>query len=150
MKSQFLQQLEFDYWAIQKLINSMLLIDALPDKPSNLISHVFAATNIWYNRLNAAVSPYAVWERFEPKDWQAQLDLNYGLLKSYLQEIEEADFGKIVEYKTSAGIQYVSRVGDILSHLFWHSAYHQGQIVMLLKPYVDPLPDLNFISFARE
>lgn len=122
----------------------------LPAKPVELLSHVLAATNIWYCRLKGESSDFAVWEQFSPADWQSRLDDNYAGLKDYLNTLEEQDFDRLITYKTSSGIEFTTSVKDILSHVFWHTGYHHGQIVMLLKPVLQPLPDLNFITFVRK
>ncbi|RZK71393.1 MAG: hypothetical protein EOO92_20500 [Pedobacter sp.] len=149
MKAHFLKQLQFDYWANSQLISSMQEIQDLPERPAAVFSHIMAATHIWYSRLTDQVSPYAVWESFDQSNWQDQLQLNYDLIKAYLERNSEGNFNQIVTYKTSTGVSYNTSAIDILSHVFWHSGYHQGQIVMQLKPYVQLLPDLNYINFVR-
>ncbi|MDF1506258.1 DinB family protein, partial [Roseisolibacter sp. H3M3-2] len=40
---------------------------------------------------------------------------------------------RVVEYRTTAGDARRSTVGQILSHVALHGAYHRGQVAMLVR-----------------
>jgi uncharacterized damage-inducible protein DinB len=59
------------------------------------------------------------------------------------------DLAREVPYVNSAGAAFVSRVDDILLHVVLHSAYHRGQVSLLMRRSGGTPKPTDYIAFAR-
>lgn len=150
MKDYFLNLLEFDYWTNARLLSAMQNATEVPQRAQDIFNHLIAASRIWGNRMVGAMQDVEVWAHFDKENWQQELDYNRKLLTDFLHGIEEEDLSRIVHYYTTKGVSYETSITDMLTHVFIHSGYHQGQIVTLIKPYISAVPDLNYITYIRE
>jgi uncharacterized damage-inducible protein DinB len=150
MKDYFLNLLEFDYWTNARLLSAMQNATEVPQRAQDIFNHLIAASRIWGNRMVGAMQDVEVWAHFDKENWQQELDYNRKLLTDFLHGIEEEDLSRIVHYYTTKGVSYETSITDMLTHVFIHSGYHQGQIVTLIKPYISAAPDLNYITYIRE
>ena len=79
-------------------------------------------------------------------DWRAiHADWN-----TFLATLTDDGLTRAFEYSGLFGGQFRSRVGDVLPHLFTHSAYHRGQIALLVKQAGGTPALTDFIYLNRE
>ena len=69
--------------------------------------------------------------------------------KNYLENINEEEFSKVVEYKNIKGDSFKNTLSDIIAHVFNHSSYHRGQIAQQVKKSNGKPAITDFIAFAR-
>jgi uncharacterized damage-inducible protein DinB len=67
----------------------------------------------------------------------------------YLASICDSDLSKQVSYTSSEGVQYVSGVEDILTHIFNHSTYHRGQLARIVTECGGQRANTDYIAFTR-
>ena len=129
------QQLErlftYDEWANREVLANLAQAEraAAPDaRALRLLNHVVGAELLWLARLERRKPPIAVWPELSlsqcaehvkqlPRQWQ-----------DYFADIEPADLATKIEYVNSKGEKHASTIGDVLTHVALHSAYHRGQI----------------------
>lgn len=150
MKDYFFNLLAFDYWTNVRLIQAMQTTTDIPQRAKDLFNHLLATTRVWKSRMVGEMQNVEVWQEFKEEDWPQLLDQNYHLMKSFLEGLEEADLYRKVRYYNTKGISYETVISAIFTHLIVHSAYHQGQIVSLVKPFLISPPDLMYITYTRE
>ena len=112
-------------------------------------AHVLGAESVWLARLEARTSPVAVWPALRPAEVESlrvELAAGYG---SYLAPLDATSLMKVVDYTTSTGQPFASRVDDILMHVALHGQYHRGKINTLLRMQDQQPAPVDFISFAR-
>lgn len=113
-----------------------------------LYAHIVAAETIWLARLtgNAVMpaSPFPEWNLAEARARSEEVLPKY---ERFL--VEETDFRRIVEYKTSAGTPYATAAADILTHVFLHGSYHRGQINARLRGAGFEPTNVDYITFVR-
>ena len=71
-------------------------------------------------------------------------------MTAYISSLQESDLEKNIEYTNIKGEAFKTRLKDIITHLLFHSAYHRGQVIILMKPVVNELPATDYIKFARD
>ncbi|MGH7670969.1 MAG: DinB family protein, partial [Gemmatimonadaceae bacterium] len=54
-----------------------------------------------------------------------------------------------VAYRNSAGKEFSSAVGEMLTQVATHGCYHRGQIAALVRAAGDEPQSTDFIAFAR-
>ena len=68
----------------------------------------------------------------------------------FLDEPEGADLDGGVAYRNSQGEAWTSTVGDILTHVVSHSAYHRGQVASELRAAGFAPAYTDFIHAVRQ
>lgn len=116
------------------------------------LGHIVAGRQVWLFRLGRYPQPPA--EFFPTKltlpDLRRQLAEIEEVWSSYLEQLSDADLGKVLEYQSMDGGRFRSTVEDILAQLFGHSSYHRGQIATLVRTAGGQPAITDFIYRSRE
>ena len=117
-----------------------------------LMAHLVMARRLWLTRMTTG-EPYtgpAVPDGTDltrvAADWAGVL----ADWKRFLAGLTDADLGRAFDYCGLFGGRFRSRVGDVLPHLFAHSAYHRGQIALLVRQAGGEPALTDFIYSNRE
>ncbi len=149
MKSYLERLYHYNQWANEGLFKHLMALDSVPEGVQMRLSHIVAAEEIWYNR----IQPLG-FEHFGVFDIQAMDVLRPRLIASaqrWIGLIERTeDFNKVIDYENQSGKAFQSGLGDIMIHVANHGTYHRGQIATLLRQQeFEPLAT-DFILFSRE
>jgi len=125
------------------------------DKYARAVStfgHIQWARRLWLSRISRCdpppdVMPSKEWPISRLGEESRTLD---GLWTKYLAGLKDSDLGRKVEYRTTEGKDQSGTLIDILTHVFNHSAYHRGQIAMLVRQCGGDPAATDFIFFCRE
>jgi uncharacterized damage-inducible protein DinB len=150
MKNHFQRMFQCDYWAMCRLEAAMDGLQEIPERALSLYAHLLATQYVWQCRIMSIPYTMNAWPQIPQAAWPATLQQNQELIMSFLENLKDEDFDKVIYYTNSIGVPYSSSIEDILTHVITHSNYHMGQINILLKPVLQPLPDLSYITFRRE
>jgi len=148
MKEHFQKLFAYDAWANEKIVSSIGQLATPDERCLHLLSHIFAAQEIWLGRISGKLSPLAP---FTDRNLSESIEAfrNFSKeWKDYLDASSETELTRIVSYKNTKGEQYKTAVNDILTHVINHSTYHRGQIVAALKGKIEKLPVTDFIVFV--
>lgn len=115
-----------------------------------LLGHIVAARRMWLFRFgvlkeNAELFP----QQTSLKDLPAQLSEMETLWSEHLQQINDAELGRVFEYQSYEGARFRNTVEEILTQLFGHSWYHRGQIAMLLRSLGAEPAVTDYVFWAR-
>jgi uncharacterized damage-inducible protein DinB len=146
MKDYLKQLFEHEYWANLKVLEAIVLAKDCPKKAIELFSHTIAAQRIWLDRIKGNASEVKVWEVFETEIMLELLEINFA---DIIKTIDSQDINQLISYKNSKGVHYTRTISQILTHLPLHSMYHRGQVVLLLKSYVEVLPSTDYIFYVN-
>ena len=163
MERQALQDLvDYHYWARDRLLEAVEPLapeqftrDLGNSFPSvrDTLSHVHGAEWIWLSRLNG-FSPGSLLahERFADiaavrAGW-AETEAG---LRAFVEALDDAAAGGVIEYRLLNGQPGASRAGHILQHLVNHATYHRGQVTTMLRQLgAAPPKSQDLIAFYRE
>jgi uncharacterized damage-inducible protein DinB len=112
-------------------------------------AHILGAESVWLARLEARTAPVAVWptlSRAEVESLRIELVAGY---EHYLLQLDASSLAGVLEYTTSAGQPFASRVDDIILHVALHGQYHRGKINVLLRQADQAPAPVDYISFTR-
>ncbi len=144
-----LRTIEYDFWA-NKLVSNTIISSGCAEKALSLFGHILYAQRIWYGRLTSSdISYIEVFPQENISVLQQWMPKIYTLWKQFLAEITKVELDKIIEYKNSVGTKYTATTSDILNHVFLHSAYHRGQIALVLRNENIVPPITDFMAFTR-
>jgi uncharacterized damage-inducible protein DinB len=151
MKNLLIKQINFEYWATSEFIKSMKNAKPLEDRALLLLSHILSSARIWLNRINGETPTVGMFQERTLSDCTAQMEENRNLWLNYLSTIEDAEMYRVFEFIFPVdGSKKRISVIDGITHLMYHSAYHKGQIVTLLKGTVETLPFPQYVIYASE
>lgn len=151
MKEYFINLFRYEIWANNIIADSLTGLDSQPEKTLSLMSHIINAQEIWLCRITGkAYDTNSVWKTLSKSELKTALKNSSEAMTAYISSLQESDLEKNIEYTNIKGEAFTSRLKDIITHLLFHSAYHRGQIILLIKPYVNELPSTDYIKFVRD
>lgn len=140
----------YDLWANKRVIAAMQQLPEPNERCLQLLSHIFAAQEIWYGRIlnnTSTLAPYIT------RDLDACIAAFHNTAKNweeYLAAADEKELDRVAHYTNTKGEKFSTPVRDILTHVINHSTYHRAQIVSTLKGKIEKLPVTDYIVFVRE
>jgi uncharacterized damage-inducible protein DinB len=121
-----------------------------PERALRIMAHILGASWLWYSRLIGQPSPVTVWPDFDVHALAAELNKLHRVWERHLAALSPERLSNKVEYVNTKGERWTSTVEDVLTHLFMHSAYHRGQIAVLLRIDRHEPAYTDYIHAARQ
>jgi len=146
----FRRQLSNDAWANHEVAAALKSCRTPLSHAERLLNHIVAAERLWLARIEGSASPLAVWPDLSLADCELQIAVSHQNLQNYFVRALPAALDRLVRYQNSKGESYESRVEDILAHVFLHSAYHRGQIALLMRQAGHTPAYTDFIHGIRQ
>lgn len=153
MKKYFEDYFLYNHQANTMVIESICQVSNKEDQLLDLFSHLLNAHLIWLNRISTVNQKIPTpWQRLEKTEFSP---FNDQLLEQTLAYLHSATLGgdlkQTIAYQTSTGAKFSNTVQQIYFHILAHSAYHRGQIAMLLrnKGIDPPLSDYIFLKRGK-
>jgi uncharacterized damage-inducible protein DinB len=136
----------YDAWA------NRTAIAALPVEPParalKILGHLAGSHRTWLSRLTGKSSPLVVWPNLTRDQCAAELASDASEWSAYLAS--GPDFTARVKYTSAEGEPRENTIGDVLTHVLMHSAYHRGQLAMLTRDGGHTPAPTDFIFAARK
>lgn len=114
------------------------------------LAHIAAAELLWLARLRDEAPPLPVWPQFDLDDTERRLTESRLTWTAHLEGLAAEDLNDGVGYRNSKGEFWTSTVGDILTHVSHHGAYHRGQIASAVRAAGGEPAYTDFIHAARQ
>ena len=144
------QQFAYDAWANQEVLASIRASGGENARPLQLMSHILAAERVWLERLKQVPQSVTVWPEPDLAQCEAEAAELKKLWFDYLDLITAGDISQAISYKNSKGEAWTSAIGDVLSHVVMHSAYHRGQIASHVRASGQTPVNTDFIHAVRK
>ncbi|GAB1431145.1 hypothetical protein MASR2M18_19800 [Ignavibacteria bacterium] len=140
---------EYDYWANRTAFDAIRTAGN-PDKAVALYGHVIYAQLIWQARVNGNdTAGIEVFPEINMEEFQQLTRIVHSRWIDWLSIADNAELDAPITYITTSGKEFTTPAVDILNHVFLHSAYHRGQIALILRNCDAQPPVTDFIAFAR-
>lgn len=162
MKELLCQYAAYNVWANHKLLYQIQQMEEAKwyqqtpgsfDTLYKTILHMWDAESGWYQRMRLHERILVPSANFDP----SLKDACNGLLhqsmewETLVRESlnEEAISSKLI-YTNSKGEEFRQPVHEVLLHVFNHSNYHRGQLVVMMRALGETnIPSTDFIKFTR-
>jgi uncharacterized damage-inducible protein DinB len=144
------RQFVYDAWANGEVLAAMRISSAATERSLQLMAHIISAKRLWLERIKQQPQSSPVWPKADLEQCQAQADEMARAWREYLDGIAEGDLSKSIAYKNSKGEAWQSTVGDILTHVILHAAYHRGQIAGHMREKGQTPAYTDFIHGVRQ
>ena len=143
------RQFVYDEWANQEVLSAMRTTGS-DDRSLQLVAHILSAERLWLERIRQQPQSSPVWPKANLDQCEAQAAELGRLWNEYFDSIADSDLPNPVSYKNSKGESWTSTVGDILTHVVMHSAYHRGQIASHMREIGRTPAYTDFIHGVRQ
>jgi uncharacterized damage-inducible protein DinB len=143
------RQFVYDEWANQEVLAAMRSNGA-DGRSLALMAHILSAERLWLERAKQQPQSSPVWPKADLDQCEAQAAELSQLWRQYLELITTGDLTQPISYKNSKGEPWTSTIGDLLTHVIMHSAYHRGQIASHMRESGSAPPYTDFIHGVRQ
>jgi uncharacterized damage-inducible protein DinB len=130
-----------------------LVADALehdaPATAARLFAHIAAVEHLWYARIHAQPPAVPVWPALSIAEARALAAEHADRFEALVAASDDAALGRRVKYRNSAGLDFQSAVGDIVTHVAMHGSHHRGQILQQLRAAGREPPYVDYVQFMR-
>jgi uncharacterized damage-inducible protein DinB len=151
MKEYFINLFRYETWANKEVSDCLINLSEPPEKALSQMSHIINAQEVWLSRITGkTIDVNSVWKTIPESEITSALNNSSAALREHISGLSESDIERIIEYKNIKGEEFKSSLKDILTHLSFHSAYHRGQIILLIKPNVNEIPSTDYIKYVRD
>jgi len=150
MAAHYIRLFEHVWWADERILEALKKTNGKPEKALKLFAHVLAAERVWLFRLKGEDSSgLPIWPELGLEDCGAWIKENRDGYSAFLSGLKDEDLGKTVTYTNSSGTTFNTAIGDILTHVAMHGAYHRGQVSMTMRMEGYEPVNTDFITFVR-
>ena len=139
---------EYENWAIER---ELAALEGVENKDAlAMLGHILAARQIWLVRLkgqdSSAFKTHLELSFSECLAIASDLNTSY---ENFLSSLSDASLNTTITYKNTKGESFTTPIVDVLMHIAFHSAYHRGQIALLMRQNADTAVNTDFITFTR-
>jgi uncharacterized damage-inducible protein DinB len=149
LKSHLQRMIDWMAWADRREIAAVAGCPAAQTEAMPLLSHMLAAEHVWLARLERRTPRLSVWPTLSLAECETLAAENAAGYTAYLSGLDENRFSEIVEYQNQKGDRFATSVGDILTQIITHGAYHRGQIAKMIGRTGGTAPETDFIHYVR-
>jgi uncharacterized damage-inducible protein DinB len=140
--------LEYDEWANREVLAG--LKSGAPEPAVRTFAHVVATELLWLDRMTTKPQRSAVWPAWSLADCERHLgDVRAGW-RDFFRGLGSDALETQVSYVNTKGNHFRNKVGDVITHVWLHSAYHRGQIASALRAAGVEPAYTDFIHAVRE
>ncbi len=148
----FRRQLEFNDWANGIILRS-LQGSSKPSEPAvRAFAHLLLAEKVWLQRIleDADNTGFDFWSGKSVGFCELLYKENRQKFAEFFAGLTEEILGDVTTYKNSKGVEYSNTIREVLTHVFFHSTHHRGQILSHIRANGETPPYVDFIGFLRQ
>ncbi len=146
----FRRLLHYDQWANGETLRNLRESTEAPPPTVRWLAHIVGSEYVWLARLREEAPTLPVWPDFDLADCAARLEALESAWAHWLETLDAESLGEGVGYRNSKGEFWTSTMGDILTHVILHSAYHRGQIASTVRAGGETPGYTDFIHAVRQ
>lgn len=136
----------YEMWALGRVLDAVERSPAPRYKAQLIMTHVLNAYRLWHDRMAGKKSSTAPWDEHSSEECRKMLsDLESDYSTIFADPPSES-----VAYTNTRGVAFENTCADILQHLILHSAYHRGQVNMLIRQAGGEPAMVDYIVYVRE
>ena len=140
----------YDAWANAECLAGLHAAAAPPVRSLGYLAHILSCEWLWLERIQQAKQRFEVWPAWALDECAAQLAALRPAWDEFLTALDPGALRRRVPYTNTKGERFESEIGDILTHVVTHSAYHRGQIATDMRAAGFAPAYTDFIHAVRE
>jgi uncharacterized damage-inducible protein DinB len=146
----FHEFLAFDNWANDLILQALKTFSNPSEKAVSVFGHLLLAENEWLSRItgeHADSTNFNFWSIETAEDCERIFEENQKNYEKFFAALTEEKLDSSATYKNSQGLQFTNTLREILTHVFFHSVQHRGQIIQSIRAAGETPPYIDFIGF---
>ena len=136
-------------WANARVLEALRISPGNDRQALDFFAHILAAEHVWLARVEGRSPKVAVWPALSLEECTALSHENAREYARLLERESDESLERDIAYTNSAGAAFTSRLIDILAHVALHSAYHRGQVALMIRRGDGTPAPTDFIAFVR-
>jgi uncharacterized damage-inducible protein DinB len=150
LKNHFLKIFRHMKWSDISLLKLLEGKNISEGKVVELISHIVIAEDTWYKRITNEFYDNKFWNILSIEECRILVESTNLKFIDFIFSLSENDFQKKISYKNSKGIDYITSIEDIFTHVAFHGMYHRGQIMLLMRNAGQDVVATDYAMYIRE
>ena len=150
LKNHFLKLLRHMKWADISVLNLLEKQNIREGKVIELISHIVISEDTCYKRITNEFYENRFWDLLSLEECKRMVEQTSAKYLKYILALPDNEFQKKISYKNSRGIDYITPVEDIITHVAYHGMYHRGQIMLLMRSGGHDVAATDYAMYVRE
>lgn len=148
---QFRELNAFNDWANGLILASLKASENPGEKAVLAFGHILLAESIWMRRLreNLDTTGFDFWSGKDIAFCEKLYAENQNDFAGLFDGLTEEGLEITATYKNSEGNEFTNTTREILTHVFFHSGHHRGQILTHIRANGEKPPYVDFIGFLR-
>jgi uncharacterized damage-inducible protein DinB len=146
----FRRLLSYDQWANRETLRNLRESADPPPAAARWMAHIIGSEYVWLARLREEAPTVPVWPDFDLSASLARLEELEADWSHWLETLDAESLREGVGYRNTRGEFWTSTMGDILTHVTLHSAYHRGQIASAVRAGGEAPAYTDFIHAVRQ
>jgi len=126
------RMLAWDDWANREALASLRACgkggERAPAKSVRWLAHIAGAERLWWARVARDKEPVPVWPEWDLDECAERIEDVARRWAARLASLSPDGLLAPIAYVNSKGESFANSLGDVLTHVVAHSAYHRGQI----------------------
>jgi uncharacterized damage-inducible protein DinB len=144
------QFFEYDYWANQESLRSMMTTEAPPERALKVVGHIIGAQRVWLGRLETPGGDApAPWPPMSLEEAKAAVNEMHERWNAFLGNLSPGRLDEDIVHRNSKGAEFRAPVRDVLMQLVMHGAYHRGQIAAAVRDAGGTPSSTDYIAWVR-
>lgn len=123
----------YDHWANREVANALQTAAQTSPRSVRLMAHVVGTEWTWRSRILPVSKKMAVWPQLTVEQVAQEVEELAAAWEDYLSQLTPERLQEPAAYTNSKGERFRNELGDILTHVVMHSAYHRGQIAAEMR-----------------
>jgi uncharacterized damage-inducible protein DinB len=140
----------YENWANREALASIMQADDPSPQVVRTMAHIIGVGWLWLARLQQQPSHMAVWPELEMAELEEQVTELARAWRSYLGQLTEERLSEKIAYVNSKGESWANTAQEMIMHQLLHSAYHRGQIAVLLRMSDNEPAYTDYIHAVRQ
>lgn len=140
---------EYDYWANREALAS--IASPAAEKPLKIFSHVIGAQRVWLSRAGRqGASPPQPWPSLSVEEARNAVEGLHREWSAFLNTLDPEKLADNLVYRNSKGVEFRTRLEDVLHHIVIHSAYHRGQVAAAIRENGGKPAPTDYVVYVRQ
>lgn len=146
------QMFIYNDWANHHALEALRAMDSPSVRASRVFGHLLIAEKTWLKRIlyDQDTTGFNFWQEMSLSQYEMLVNENRETCAAFLSDCTEEKLDAKATYKNSKGIEYRTTYRDVLTHVLFHSAYHRGQVAIMMREDGGEPAYTDYIVFLRE
>ena len=150
LRDHFIHLFKYNDWATRTAANSLKGLEKKDERIGDLLSHIVLAQKLWLNRTLRREIIVKPWDKLSVQECISQSTSVTAEWVNMLENLNDKDLDKRIEYTNTKGKKYVNTIRDIVMQVINHSTYHRAQIAQKVRSLGRTPAVTDYIVYQRQ